>query len=172
VITGKGIELFEVGQDLVAYRNLPVSERETNISIEVPVALLHVVGRGPDHVRAQATLVDPIHSVQPNMRVDTKTEHLSHSLLVPADPQAAGYFVGSDVVRLRSGIAVEAGMLLEALVAVVQDQAVVSYIPFQPEVIYRVTVVGTEGEFVGVASESGAQPLVPVGTVVRLRIRP
>ncbi|HRW10345.1 MAG TPA: effector-associated domain EAD1-containing protein [Caldilineaceae bacterium] len=154
-IEGQGITAYELGDELLVYA-------EPNPGIEVAIALLEVVGKGPNSLTAQALLVHPQYPIRARMRVDGNLAFLSKSQLVPVFDYADGYVLGEGRVRLRPDHQLAVGTALQALSFARVDGEIIDALP--TDTVLTITGMGVDGAIAAVALVSGTWPVT--GTVV------
>ena len=163
LVAGDGFAEVEVGDDLVVYAN-------TGTGVEVPVALIRVIGINPDSLSAQTILFDPENEIRANLRVDDQSDQLSEAALepVPLIP-AVAYFLREGRILILGDAELEAGMTLRALTLETRGAQIIDALP-DSSVLLRVTSIGRLGTIASVELEEGILP--EPGTFLEITSRP
>lgn len=159
LIGGDKVAEYAVRDNLVVYD-------EIIPDTEVPIALLRVIAENPTTICAQVILAHPEREIRPQFRVDDHVHQLDKSELVPANESSVGYFLKDERIRLRPGVELEKGTILQALEPQLIDEKIVDYLPFEPTIEMRVTNIGSEGVVAQVELITGKWP--EPGTIISL----
>jgi len=153
LIAGAGLDTFAVGDDLVVYSS-------TATGVEIPIALVRVIGRNPDTLSAQTILLDPQYAVKANLRVDGRSDRLA---LADAELQpapfipAAGYLLDAGNLYIMHGVDLAEDALLHPLDLLTSDAQIVDAFT-NAAVQVRVSDIGVLGNTARVVLEAGEWP--------------
>jgi len=151
LIAGDTLDTYAVGDDLVVYSS-------TATGVEIPVALLRVIGVNPDTLSAQTIFADPDFAVKANLRVDARTEQLNNADLIPVPfIPAVGYLLDEGSLYITPDAELAEGDTLYALELVTQGEQIVDALR-DSSVTLRVTGIGVLGNTASVELERGEWP--------------
>ena len=157
LIEGESHTQFNVGADLVVYAE-PIP------GTEVAIALMKVIGKGPNSLTAQAILIDPKTEIRARMRVDDQLTFISQSRLVPVFAYADGYLLREGRVWLRPEHGLTVGAQLQALEFERINGEIIDAL--RTDSIMQITSMGVDGQVAAVALITGTWPVT--GTIVSL----
>ncbi|RMG92442.1 MAG: hypothetical protein D6706_16825, partial [Chloroflexi bacterium] len=159
LVVGTAVSAYQPEDALVVYDEIVPD-------VEEPVALLRVVAANPDSLTAQIVLHNPERPIHTRFRVDAQVDQVSRGELVPFDDAFVAYFIGSGQVRVRPGVTLAEGDLLQAYAPVVVDGLTLDYVQMFPPTRLHVSEVGVKQAVAVTTLADGAWP--PVGTVLAL----
>lgn len=159
---------YTIGDELVVYKSSGITGASSQG--EQAIALMRVVAINPDTVTAEVVLSLPDDPVVPNLRVDDNLSELSSTFLIPTYSEAIGYALGDNTLRLKPGVDLREGQLVQALEPQVVDGVILAYLPFQSDVQLRITDIDINGVIARFELVVGEIPAE--GTLVRIPLLP